>query len=72
VLAAMPRLRLGGIGLNNIRAAFAPLHIFSLWGLDSTPAILVGIDVLRNFDEVGLDFGRHEVTFIRGRRAQPA
>lgn len=69
VLAAMPRLRLGGIGLNNIRAAFAPLHIFSLWGLDDKPAILVGVDVLRNFDEVSLDFGRREVTFRRGRRA---
>ncbi|HET6971566.1 MAG TPA: aspartyl protease family protein [Phenylobacterium sp.] len=72
VLAAMPRLRLGGIGLNNIRAAFAPLHIFSLWGLETTPAILVGIDVLRNFDEVGLDFGRREVTFIRSRRTRAA
>ncbi|WP_293905677.1 aspartyl protease family protein [Phenylobacterium sp.] len=67
VLANLPRLRLGGIGLNNIRAAFAPLHIFSLWGLNDRPAMLVGIDVLRNFDSVALDFGRREVTFIRTR-----
>jgi predicted aspartyl protease len=68
VLASLPRLRLGGIGLNNIRAAFAPLHIFSLWGLNDRPAMLVGIDVLRNFDSVTLDFGRREVTFLRIRR----
>jgi predicted aspartyl protease len=67
-LAALPRLRLGGMGLHNIRAAFAPLHIFSLWGLDKAPAMLVGIDVLRNFDEVTLDFGRREVVFLPGRR----
>jgi hypothetical protein len=67
-LAALPRLRLGGMGLNNVLAAFAPLHIFSLWGLDKAPAMLVGIDVLRNFDEVTLDFGRREVTFQRARR----
>jgi predicted aspartyl protease len=67
-LVALPRLRLGGMGLHNIRAAFAPLHIFSLWGLDTAPAMLVGIDVLRNFDEVTLDFGRREVTFLGPRR----
>lgn len=66
-LGPMPRLRLGGIGLDNIRAAFAPLHIFSLWDLDERPAMLVGVDVLRHFDEVTLDFGRREVMFVRGR-----
>ena len=70
-LAPLPRLRLGGIGLNSIRAAFAPLHIFNLWGLNGRPAMLVGIDVLRNFDSVTLDFGRREVTFIRTRRRPP-
>lgn len=70
-LAALPRLRLGGLGLNNIRAAFAPLHIFSLWKLNDRPALLVGIDVLRNFDSVTLDFGRREVTFVRSRRRPP-
>jgi len=67
-LASLPRLRLGGVGLNNIRAAFAPLHIFSLWELNDRPAMLVGVDVLRNFEEVILDFGRREVTFIHVRR----
>jgi len=67
-LGVLPRLRLGGIGLDNIRAAFAPLHIFSLWGLNDRPAMLVGIDVLRNFEEVSLDFGRREVTFVHTRR----
>lgn len=70
-LAILPRLRLGGIGLNNIRAAFAPLHIFSLWELDDRPSMLVGIDVLRNFDEVILDFGRRQVTFFHSRRPEP-
>ncbi|MBX3484133.1 aspartyl protease family protein [Phenylobacterium sp.] len=71
-LAVLPRLRLGGMGLDNIRAAFAPLHIFNLWGLNDRPAMLVGIDVLRNFEEVTLDFGRREVTFIRARRRTAA
>lgn len=72
LLGPLPRLRLGGMGLNNIRAAFAPLHIFSLWELNDRPAMLVGIDVLRHFDEVTLDFGRREVTFMRARNNAPA
>lgn len=68
-LSMLPRLRLGGIGLNSIRAAFAPLHIFNLWNLNDRPAMLVGVDVLRNFDSVTLDFGRRLVTFVRTRRA---
>jgi predicted aspartyl protease len=71
-LAVLPRLRLGGMGLDNIRAAFAPLHIFSLWGLNDRPAMLVGVDVLRHFDEVTLDFGRREVVFVRSRSGGPA
>ncbi|WP_068878233.1 MULTISPECIES: aspartyl protease family protein [unclassified Phenylobacterium] len=71
-IGPLPRLRLGGLGLNNIRAAFAPLHIFSLWGLNDRPAMLVGVDVLRHFDEVTLDFGRREVIFTRARGAGPA
>lgn len=60
------------MALNNIRTAFAPLHIFSLWGLNDRPAMLVGIDILRHFDEVSLDFGRREVTFIRTRNVRAA
>lgn len=70
-LALLPRLRLGGIALSSIRAAFAPLHIFDLWGLNDRPAMLVGVDVLRNFDAVTLDFGKRLVTFVRTRRRVP-
>jgi hypothetical protein len=67
-LAPLPRLRLGGMALNNMRIALAPLHIFDLWDLDDRPALLVGVDVLRQFDEVSLDFLRREITFVGGHR----
>lgn len=67
-LASLPMLRLGGVMIQNLRAAFAPLHIFELWELDDQPSILVGVDVLRHFDEVTLDFGRRQITFV-GRSA---
>ena len=59
----VPPLRLGGLAIANLSAVFADLHIFKLWELIDRPAILVGIDVLRHFEGVDLDFGARRVTF---------
>jgi hypothetical protein len=61
--AAMPPLRLGGLLIGNLRAAFADLHIFAIWDLLDRPAILVGVDVLREFNAVEIDYGLRAVTF---------
>jgi hypothetical protein len=62
-LALLPSLRLGALKLQRMIAVFADLHIFRLWELQDRPAILIGIDVLRQFENVVLDFGRREVVF---------
>lgn len=69
--AILPSLRLGSLKIQRLVAVFADLHIFKLWQLEDRPAILIGVDVLRQFDKVILDFGRREVTFQapEGRRA---
>ncbi|WP_309606610.1 retropepsin-like aspartic protease [Phenylobacterium sp.] len=61
--ALLPPLRLGGMAINQVIGVFAPLHIFDLWKLADRPAILIGIDVLRHFHDVTLDFGRRQVVF---------
>lgn len=61
--AILPSLRLGSLKIQRLMAVFADLHIFRLWQLEDRPAILIGVDVLRQFDKVILDFGRKEVTF---------
>ena len=69
--APLPPLRLGGLAVNQVMGIFADLHIFELWKLADRPAILVGIDVLRHFRDVTLDFGRKQVIFsppLPGRR----
>jgi hypothetical protein len=71
--APLPTLRLGGLAVNQVMGIFADLHIFDLWKLADRPAILVGIDVLRHFRDVTLDFGRKQVIFsppLPGRRAR--
>ena len=61
--APLPTLRLGGMQIEQVMGIFADLHIFDLWKLNDRPAILIGIDVLRHFRDVTLDFGRREVVF---------
>ncbi len=61
--ATMPHVKLGGVNLNNVPVAFADLHTFSEFDLTQEPAMLLGMDVLRHFDRVVVDFGRKEVMF---------
>lgn len=56
-----PTLRLGGLGIADLSAVFADLHIFKLWELDSRPAILIGIDVMRQFEGIELDYAHRRV-----------
>lgn len=58
---AVPRFRLGSLTIDNLRVVYADLHPFSLWDLTARPAMLMGMDVMRFFEEVSLDYGRNEV-----------
>ncbi|WP_091738795.1 retroviral-like aspartic protease family protein [Phenylobacterium immobile] len=59
----LPFLRLGGLQLGNVPAAHVNMHIFKLWDLDDRPALILGMDLLRQFSCVTLDFGRSTVRF---------
>ena len=59
----LPFLRLGGLQLGNLAVVHSDAHAFAIWGLRDKPAILLGMDVLRQFRAVSLDFGRSQVRF---------
>ena len=61
--ATVPHVKVGGVDLNNVPVAFADLHTFAEFDLTHEPAMLLGMDVLRHFDRVVVDFGRREVMF---------
>jgi hypothetical protein len=63
IMFYLPFLRLGGLTLGNVPTVYADTHIFELWGLKEQPAIVLGMDLLTQFNAVALDYGRSEVRF---------
>lgn len=61
--ALISNVQVGGFGVNNLPVVFSELHSFDRWKLKSQPALLLGMDVLRQFDRVDIDFARREVRF---------
>lgn len=59
----LPFLRLGGLHLGNVQVAHADMHVFKLWDLEDKPGLVLGMDLLRQFEQVALDFGRSRVRF---------
>lgn len=63
------RIRLGGIDINDMPVAFADVHPFAKLGLDKRPALLLGMDALRLFDRVSVDFPNRRVRLLGGSRS---
>lgn len=61
-----PSLTLGDLRMTNVPIAFADLHIFDIWRLNDRPALLLGVDILKLFSRVELDFGAGRVLFRIG------
>ena len=59
----LPFIRLGGLNLGNVPVVFSDMPIFKLWDLHETPTIMIGIDLLTQFETVSVDFGRSAVRF---------
>ena len=64
--AVIDRVHIGEIGLNSLPVAFADAAPFARLGLSDRPALLLGMDALRLFGRVRIDFANREV-----RLAQP-
>ena len=55
-LATIRRMRIGGVNLDDMIVVFADAHTFRILGLESRPALLLGMSTLRSFDQVSIDF----------------
>ena len=57
-------LELGGVGLKNLAVVFANAHSFKQLGLDRKPALLLGMNAMRAFKKVSIDFASRKVRVV--------
>lgn len=57
-------IRIGGVNIETMQVAFSDADIFQRLGLARRPALLLGMDVLSQFDRVSIDFANRTVRFL--------
>lgn len=65
-------VKLSGLTFEDSRIAIADLQIFRLWDLDDRPALLIGMNWLRQFKKVSIDYRRKELRFDLANRGKEA
>jgi predicted aspartyl protease len=61
-------INVNSIDVGELHMVFTPLvvaqlEVFDIWGLKGQPALLFGMDCLRRFRKVSIDYGRKELRF---------
>jgi predicted aspartyl protease len=61
--------RIGRARFASLTVAFADAPPFERFGLGDKPTLLIGMDVLRKFDQVAIDFPKRKIHFLAPRNA---
>lgn len=63
-ITRVPELELGGVKLTDLSVAFADVHIFKQLDLNNRPALLLGMNAMKAFDRISIDFAAKKVRFV--------
>ena len=58
------QLSIGGVGLTNLAVVFTDAHTFKQLGLDKRPALLLGMNAIRAFKRVSIDFANRKLRVV--------
>ncbi len=62
--AIVGKMRIGGVQIGNAAVAFTDIRPFVTFGLNRRPAMLLGMESLRGFRRVSIDFANKQVRFL--------
>lgn len=62
--ASVPGIKIGDVTFGSMPVAFADVAPFARFGLTKRPALLLGMDALRSFRRVDIDFPNRQVRFV--------
>ncbi len=63
-LALVDSIRIGGFSITSVAVAFVDAHPFKKFDMLKKPAMLLGMDTLRAFSRVSVDFAQRKVRFL--------
>ena len=63
-VAEIERLELGDVRIEDLAVAFTDAHIFKQLNLKDDPALLLGMNAMRAFDRISIDFTSKKVRFV--------
>ena len=71
-LATIDEVEIGGVTIYGLAVVFADAHTFRQLGLDRSPAVLLGMNALRSFDKVSIDFESRKLRLVMAGPRPPA
>jgi hypothetical protein len=63
-LLPAPRVRLGGIDIDNLHLVFGDFEVFRMWGVDQSPALVLGMDLLGTTQALMIDYRRSQLRLL--------
>ena len=64
VYAQVQHIRFGDIDMSNAAITFADAHPFKLFDLANRPSMMLGMEGLRSFDRIAIDFANRTIKFL--------
>jgi predicted aspartyl protease len=73
-VTTVSKIRLMDVEFTDCPLVIADFQIFDVWGLRQNPALLIGMNFLRQFSKISIDYGLKELRFdlTQGTAAAPA
>jgi predicted aspartyl protease len=69
-VTTLNKVNLAGLSFEQSRIAIADLQIFRLWEIEDRPSLLIGMNWLRQFSRVSIDYARKELRFDLANRGR--
>lgn len=60
----LKEMEIGGVTLSNVAIVFADAHTFKQLGLSKKPALLLGMNAMRAFDRMSIDFANKKLRVV--------
>ena len=58
---AAAKALLDSLHINDVSVVYGKFHIFKVWGLEDSPALIIGMDVLGTVASLSIDFKNQEI-----------